>query len=402
MTGNKIQDVLLITSEAFPYGMAGTNRIINLCKGFIANGINAKVLTFFKYGEPNDAAINPSSGVYEGIGVVNVFKNTVKNRFKVIRALHEPLKAVLVFFFVLKAVRRSTLVLYYSHESRPAILTKLVCSLKGALFIKEETEHPFVRVEKATRLRKWFFINHHYEIFDGLIVITNNLYKYFREELHFKKPMFVMPMIVDIDRFNTTGNNIDNNIVFSGVLDDQKEGVDMLIQAFSKVLIKYPDYTLNLYGKAPHDGQENLYKKMISALQMERNVLLHGYKTRDEMTKIFIQGKIFVFSRPHSMQADFGFSTKLGEYLATGKPVVATSVGEVNRFLEDKKNSFICNPDVNSITEKICEIIEDYDFALKVGEEGRKCVFENFNNKTETEKFIEQIQVLYSERFKRS
>ncbi|HEY5123323.1 MAG TPA: glycosyltransferase family 4 protein, partial [Ignavibacteria bacterium] len=168
-------------------------------------------------------------------------------------------------------------------------------------------------------------------------------------------------------------------------------------KAFFKVLKKYPNYTLNLYGKAKNYNQEIRYKKMISDLKIEKNVIMHSYKLRDEMTEILRKADIFVFTRPSSMQATFGFSTKLGEYLAAGKPVLATRVGEIEIYLKDRINAFICDPNVESIANKLSEIIEDSFFASKVAEEGRLCAIENFNNKTETKKAIAHLQEIYNE-----
>ena len=395
MNRKLLRRVIIITSEAFPYGMAGTNRIISLCKGFKANGLDSGVLSFYKYGVPSDIIVNPNRGIYEGIWYSNVFKTTVKNRFKIVRAFQDYFKFVLVFFHCIKVLNRSTLVIYYSRETLPALSVKLVGFIKGSLFIKEETEHPSVRRMSSNSLLKLLHINFHYNLFDGLYVITQNLSNYFREDLKYTKPILFVPMIVDINRFDHKSDINNNTIVFSGELDDEKEGLDLLIRAFHKVLETNPGYTLLLYGKASDKQQEDYYKSMIADLKVENNVLLMGYKIRDEMTKVFLCAKLFVFSRPPSLQATYGFSTKLGEYLATGKPVVATRVGEIEVYLKDKLNAFLCDPNVDSLSDKICEILDDYEFAMKVGEEGRKCSFENFNNITETRKILDQMQTIY-------
>lgn len=395
MNRKKLRKVIIITSEAFPYGMAGTNRIISLCKGFKANGLDSGVLSFYKYGVQGDITVNPNGGTYEGIMFSNVFKTTVKNRFKIVRVFQDYFKSVLVFFHCLKVLNRNTLVIYYSHETLPALSVKLARSIKGSLFIKEETEHPSVRLKGSSSLFKRLYLKFHYNLFDGLCVITQNLHNYFREELKFTKPILFVPMIVDIDRFGHESDTNNNTIVFSGELDDEKEGLDLLIKAFHKVLETHPGYTLLLYGKASGAQQEDYYKSMISELKIENGVILKGYKIRDEMTKVFLGAKLFVFSRPPSLQATYGFSTKLGEYLATGKPVVATRIGEIEVFLKDRQNAFLCDPNIESLSDKICEILDDYKFALKIGAEGRNCSFENFNNKTETRKVLEQMQTIY-------
>lgn len=395
MSGIVIERVLIITSESFPFGMAATNRIISMSKGFSANGLDTQVLSFFKYGKHGDGVLNPSGGIYEGIQYKNVFKTTTKNCHKLIRGLHEYLKPILVFYYCLKNLTKNTLVLYYSHEIWPAVSARLICRYKGVLFIKEETEHPFVRLDKKSGLYRSYYLKYFYNLFNGLLVITQKLEYLFRHELKYNKPVIVMPMIVDVDRFEYKPDFNNNCIVFSGELDDQKEGISLLIRSFSEVLKKHPDHFLHLFGKAPDDIQGIRFNKIISELQIEKNVIMNGYKIQNEMTGILMSAKMFVFSRPESLQATYGFSTKLGEYLATGKPVVTTRVGEIEKFLTDRKNAFICEYNITSITEKICEVIENYDFALKVGYAGRLCSLKFFNNKIETKKMIEEILVTF-------
>ncbi len=71
----------------------------------------------------------------------------------------------------------------------------------------------------------------------------------------------------------------------------------------------------------------------------------------------------------------------MGEYLATANPVIITKVGEITKYLEDGKNSFIAEPDsIEAIEKKLLEIFNDYKKAIKVGKEGRKTVENIFNS----------------------
>lgn len=395
MNRTYIENVLIITSEPFPNGMAGTNRIISLSKGFIINNLDVQVLSIYKFGEPDDKIITPRKGIYEGIKFTNIYKTTSKSHYKIMRVIHRFSKFVLVFNYCLRNLKTKTLIFYYSHESWPALAVKIVTYFSDSLFYKEETEHPLIRV-RDEKLNKYLFLNYHYRIFDGMFVITHNLYNYFRDELNYKRPILILPMIVDVDRFRNEISINSRNIVFSGELDDRKEGLNLLIRGFSKVCKIHPDYTLNLYGKATDEAQESRYKKMIFELKIEKNVKMHGYKSRDEMTEILPKADILVFTRPESLQATYGFSTKLGEYLAAGKPIVVTRVGEIEKYLKDRNNAFICDPNEDSIANKICEIIDDYSFAMSVAEEGKLCALEHFNNKNETKKIIARLQDIHN------
>ena len=64
------------------------------------------------------------------------------------------------------------------------------------------------------------------------------------------------------------------------------------------------------------------------------------------MPKYLCNAKLLALARPDSIQAQGGFPTKLGEYLATGRPVVVTKVGEIPDYLEDGVNAFLS--DINS------------------------------------------------------
>ena len=395
MKADVIQQVLIITSESFPYGMAGTNRIISLSKGFIDNNIDTRVLSIYKYGEPDEKVRFPVKGVYEGIKYLNILSSGKWDHSRIIRVLKRNLKEILVFHYCLRQLHRGTFVLYYSPWMMPAIMVKIVTLLKGLVFIKEETEHPHVRIRDKGRLYKYLYLNFYYKIFDGLFVITHKLNEYFREELCYKKMLLIVPMVVDTDSFNPQIDINKKRIVFSGELDVQKEGIDILLSAFSKVLKKYPDYKLDLYGKPVDHSQECHINALISDLNIGHNVILHGYKTRDELIRILLEADILIFTRPPSLQATYGFSTKLGEYLATGKPVVTTRVGEIEMYLTDELNAFICESEIDAVADKILKITENYDFGLKVGSEGRMSVMKHFNNKLEAKKIIDHVRLTF-------
>lgn len=401
MNEKKLDQILYITSEPFPDGMAGTNRIISLCKGFLTNKLNVEVLTLFKFRKQNETDKNPGSGTFEGIQYSHLFNTTVKSRSKFVRTFEELSKYFMIIAFCLRKVRRSTLIIYYSSDTLSAITVRIISKIRGALFLKEETEHPLVRIADMQKreMTKSFFMHFHYGNFDGLFVITGHLYKYFKEEFKFRKPVIIIPMVVDVNRFKHRTDSRTRNIVFSGELDNKKEGVDILIRAFSLVNRVHPDFRLNLYGKANDEVTESNIRRMISELGLGENVFLHGYKNRGEMTEILENADFFVFTRPVSLQATYGFSTKLGEYLAAGKPVLATKVGEFEKYLHHRKNAFLCDCNENSISETMREIIEDQDFAKKVGNMGRVCALEYFNNISETKKAMEQVSLLFHRDF---
>lgn len=388
MEEQRIKSILIITSEAFPYGMAGTNRIISLAKGFKLNGIEVEVLSIFKYGKSYSQINFPVHGTYEGIAYTNVLIAEAKHLTRLERVIKRNICLLLILIYLIRKVDKNTKILYYSPWIWPALLVRLFTLFRRNILVKEETEHPSLRLKGKSKIYRTIYLNHYYQIFDGLFVITQNLHDFFVRELRYRKPILIVPMVVDLESYTNDNKTIHNTIVFSGELDIEKEGLDILLCAFAAFVGKHPEYVLDLYGKPVSHTQELRISDLIAQLSLSKSVRLNGFKTRDELTEILSTARILVFTRPPSLQAKYGFSTKLGEYLAVGKPVIATKVGEIDHYLVDRVNAFLADPECFSVHAKMEEIVNDYEFALEVGKEARNCAIINFNNKIEAERII--------------
>ena len=120
-----------------------------------------------------------------------------------------------------------------------------------------------------------------------------------------------------------------------------------------------------------------------------------GSKTREEIEKILSLSHILVLSRTKNKRSEGGFPTKLGEYLASGKPVITTNVGEISDYLTDKVNAFIVEPNnVEAFANCLLYVANHYDEAIKVGLEGKKLAESVFNYKTQAIRMYEFFKVI--------
>ena len=228
-----------------------------------------------------------------------------------------------------------------------------------------------------------YFIRKGYYAYDGIALMTKTLMKQFME---FPQPgpmLLHLPMNVDFGRFKGFRNTcIDFDkpyIAFIGVMDDQKEGINILIQAFAQVADEFPMCKLYLVGSWNYDTPAHL--RLISELKLNDRVFWKGEYPRDDIPSILVNACLLVLPRPNSKQAQGGFPTKLGEYLATGNPVCATRVGEIPNYLVDGESVFFAEPDsVKSLASSIRRALSNPKTAIHVGLNGRK-VAEKFFNK---------------------
>lgn len=396
MFQNKKMNLFFISSEQYPNGGAATNRHMAYTKGLAEAGHNitfillAKQQIVFQNKDVNYISVYPKTN------------RTVTNKF------------VRLYFYLISIIRGRKLISnIYSREKIDAII--FLDTLVWVLFpfiltarkhriktLHERTEYPFVVTGRSfiSRLGLLLYTKYVLRKFDGLYVISKSLKKYFNELLTNKVPIEVINMIVDPSRFENVITDLNNNkyIAYCGTLQGDKDGVDILIKAFGKALSTGKinnNLKLYLIGDNSDIQLQKRLRDIAEENHCQKNIIFTGKVDRDKVPSLLTNASALVLSRPNNKQAEGGFPTKLGEYLATGNPVIITKVGAISEFLMDGENAFIAIPNsVDSFSDKIHEVFSNYAKACQIGERGKKLVYCSFNYYHEAlrlAKFIETI-----------
>ena len=386
----KINKVIIFTDEAFPHGMAATNRIISYIKGFTHHNVKARVICLRSTEIKDNAKNNDINGVYDDMSYRYLSTSTIKPEGFVQKRVRNTYSNILLFFYSLRNIDNSTISIYYSSHTIPAMILWLTNKIKGGKLLKEESEHPEVYVKGKGLISKILFKKIQYQLFDVHLLMTKNLISYFKDIS--KIPVLHVPMTVDLKRFDPNlrkHHSKINKILYTGQLDDNKDGVDILLNAFATIVEKHSSYHLYLYGPAKSEESMQKYYDLVEGLGISKHVHFEGLVTREVITEKVLNARLLVLPRPDSLQAQNGFPTKLGEYLASGNPTLVTSVGEIPDYLIDRENTFMAIPgDVRSLEKKLLEIVENYDLAKEVGINGRKAAETYFNNINQTKNIL--------------
>lgn len=232
--------------------------------------------------------------------------------------------------------------------------------------------------------------------FTGLFVISQSLKKYFIEKG--VKNIEVINMFVDKARFEGLKKNYDEKYVgYCGSITTQKDGVDVLIKSFALFNKQQPDYKLYLFGIIDNEiVKEELFREA-EILGVSTKVIFTGQIDSKDIPQKLMDATILAMARPDSRQAQYGFPTKLGEYLATGNPVVLTGVGEIPFYLKDGVNAFVVKPgDYHAFAEKLIWIVEHQEEAERIAAKGKELVSTEFSSITQTEKALRFINSMIS------
>lgn len=383
--------IIIVTTEPFPIGLAPTNRILTYARGLKETGCIVSIACLTRAGEcEKSKKSSEETGKVNGINFRYYPGNSASSSSRFKRKFQE-IKGVFILFLQLfweKNDKKTNAIIYYSTSTSYALILYLVTKLKRIVFLKEESEFPEI-YSKYTYIQQVLFQKIHFRLFDGLLLMTNSLIKYFSEKFAGKKRILHVPMTVDYNRFQNLKKFEEplNYIAYCGSLNDRKDGVDILLNAFAKISPKFPDLHLYLIGAPATIEEHHNYQAIIERNYLTSRVKITGKITQEKVPPLLFNSKLLVLARPNSRQAEGGFPTKLGEYLCTGKPVVVTSVGEIPRYLNDREHVYFTRPNnVDSLVNSIEEILLNEEQAKAIGLKGKEIMMTEFNYQKQAEK----------------
>jgi glycosyltransferase involved in cell wall biosynthesis len=263
---------------------------------------------------------------------------------------------------------------------------------KGVRVFSEYTEHPdviglggnFMHTSRATfqeRCKK----------LSGMFVISTALKRYFEGLGLAPEKLYVINMIVDVNRFQGIEKQQVKRpyIAYCGTVSNNKDGVDELLKAFAIFSLRHPEVDLYIIGKSTTDGEFLDNIRLMEELNIRDKVKLTGIVTASKMPQLLKNATILALDRPDNIQAQYGFPTKLGEYLLTENPVVVTNVGDITRFLKDSYSAFIAeSSNAQSFASKLEVAYNNKKLAAVVGKRGAAVARRHFSYATETERMI--------------
>ena len=102
-----------------------------------------------------------------------------------------------------------------------------------------------------------------------------------------------------------------------------------------------------------------------------------------------------ILNKHDNLQNQNGFSTKLGDVLLAGTPVITTTVGEANNFLKDGVSALIVEPhNIQAVADAIVKAYSNPQLLEKISCESQRIAQENFDYRIHGKRlkeFFEQI-----------
>lgn len=230
-----------------------------------------------------------------------------------------------------------------------------------------------------------------------LIVICSTLETECRESCP-HVPLLRIPSLVDCRAF-ASGNPATwrdrpelrdrRLVVYAGALHNES-GLALLFAAMRQVIQHVPDALFAFAGPPPVQGPAPEEMPHLHGIPDHARYL--GLLNYTEIVDLLAAADLLVMPKNTSATNEAGFPTKLAEYLASGHPVVATTISDVADFLTDGEHAMLCPPgDPDALADAILRILQDPGSA-RIGDGGRLAAETHFDITTNIARILDAMR----------
>lgn len=215
----------------------------------------------------------------------------------------------------------------------------------------------------------------------GFITLSEAVKDYLQTQYDIlNSKIFVAPIGIDLELVGKASNE-DLTLRNKLALDDKKvimyagwisalHGVLDLVKAMEIINDKIENVILVILGYGP---LEALIKGYVKNKQID-NIIFTGKVPHNEIFKYYSIADVLVIPHVRCMQTELNPTTKVYEYLASGKPIVASNLKPIADVVGG--NAVLVEPEnPQAFAEGILKVLRNKDLANKMGENGKKIIF---------------------------
>jgi len=194
--------------------------------------------------------------------------------------------------------------------------------------------------------------------------------------------IIVTPNGVDLRRFRPTGPDeslrqrlgVAQSAITLGWVGSFRSfhGLDRLFEAMEDLQSRAPSLTLLMVGAGPglKRAQDDVQRRGL------KNVVFAGSFPYDLMPEVLNVMDVAVVMGSPDMPFHYS-PVKVREYMATGLPVIAARLGELERMLSDGEDAILVDAsDTDELVRAILRLAEDRDLRARLGQAARRSVSE--------------------------
>jgi glycosyltransferase involved in cell wall biosynthesis len=245
----------------------------------------------------------------------------------------------------------------------------------------------------------WAFERFVYRRVDKIVVISSALRDYMKSIGVRENNIVLLPPAVDTNRFHPSvsgdrfrksiGLNINDTVVlFSGWLYEFS-GLDTVIRSFMDLMDEVPQLKLVVCGDGP---QLDELQRLRNSLELKDQVKILGRLPFEEMPRVIASADLCINPYIPDVRSNHAFPSKIAEYMAEGKPVLATDLPGTRSLLPPQSGVELVPP--SQFIDRMREMIVSEDQRSDSGRAARKYCEANFSIESVGDRFEQTLESL--------
>jgi glycosyltransferase involved in cell wall biosynthesis len=169
-----------------------------------------------------------------------------------------------------------------------------------------------------------------------------------------------------------------------------------LVEAMAQVVRTHPSARLLIAGGSKAASRDDV-DALIEKFGLRKHARNLGQIGRLDVIDLLAAADVCAVPKLDDPVNHAGLSTKLAEYLAAGKPVVVSRVGDVAHYLSHMENAVLCHPgDADDLAAAIRLLLSDPDLAHRIGAAGRSLAEREFDVGVNVRRLLDAIGTITS------
>ncbi len=384
--GRRPKILLLTHTFGFPEGFAATLRARLVSRALVESGASVRVFCT-RHGDIPPNVINTRvSGTYEGVEYKYTTGTTTRSSSFLKRRAIDGRGLASALGGIARMWRAGELDAVYLWGSGSVWhpLGEIYTSFLDALRIPTVLELNELPWSEASSRGPFERILSPLHGMSGAVVISEYLEAWVdseAERLRRRVPVIRVPILVDTDEVGHAAPvpSRENPFVMFACPPSRSELFRFVAQAMQQVWQQGHKCDLLIAGPS-RDLERNRWLTDIETDSVHGSVVWLGTVPRETLLGLYQQARALLLPLAEEPNSKARFTTKLGEYLASGTPVVATALGELCRFARDADTAFLAAPgSADGFGQRIVDVLSDPPAAREVGLRGRQLAVAEFD-----------------------
>jgi len=382
----RLHVVFLMRASGFPHGMAATNRVQLLGRSLVEQDADVAVLCMRASERPGSIRNENVRGMFTGISYEYACGSTVRSNSFVVRRYQDARGYAIALLRLAGLQRSGRLDCVYlwavggpSWRMAPWLLVRFLNWIRVPVVI-ELNERP----RAASSLPR--AIDKHLSPFDGIsgaVAISAWLASWASteaERIARSVGVTEIPIVVDVGEQAPAEYGQEDPLLVYAASPGYETALAFVLAAMRHVWQRHPECRLVVTGLDPEAAGAGGAPMGPRSSTPDERVQLVGYVNRDQLLEFYAQARALLIPLFNDDRSRARFPSKIGEYLAAARPVVATHVGEIDRYLNNRETAYLSAPgDAAAYAESIVELLDHPAAAAAVGSAGRRLAEERFH-----------------------